>query len=164
MTYQEVQAKARQLRENGLLPKKFSLKQKQSILLEAINAVEDKETKTVFELTDEELKTYIGAVMSDLRSTWSDKKSYSYRVEVLEGLLEILIERQDLNLYRKDLSVVKGVREEIDEGEEPDGRVFRDKCHLYEYFSKKGATKPVKNFVDSNLVYPEYTSYYRFNY
>ena len=46
MTYQEVQAKARQLREKGLLAKKFNLKQKKTILLEAINAVENKQTET----------------------------------------------------------------------------------------------------------------------
>ena len=46
MTYKEVQAKARKLRENGQLPKKFSLKQKKTILIEAINAVENKETET----------------------------------------------------------------------------------------------------------------------
>ena len=46
MTYREVQAKAKQLRENGLLPKKFNLKQKKTILIEAINAVENKQTET----------------------------------------------------------------------------------------------------------------------
>lgn len=46
MTYQEAQAKARQLRDNGVLPKKFSLKQKKTILIEAINAVEKKQTKS----------------------------------------------------------------------------------------------------------------------
>lgn len=49
MTYQEVQAKARQLRENGLLAKKFSLKQKKSILLEAIATVENKQSETATE-------------------------------------------------------------------------------------------------------------------
>ena len=46
MTYQEVQAKARQLREKGLLPKKFNLKQKKTMLLEAINSVENEQTNT----------------------------------------------------------------------------------------------------------------------
>ena len=46
MTYQQLQAKARQLRDKGLLPKKFSLKQKAVILLEAINTVENKQSET----------------------------------------------------------------------------------------------------------------------
>ena len=46
MNYKELQAKARQLRETGKLPKKFRLNQKTEILREAINAVENKQTKT----------------------------------------------------------------------------------------------------------------------
>ena len=46
MNYRQVQAKARQLREDGLLPKKFNLKQKKTILMEAIISVENKQTET----------------------------------------------------------------------------------------------------------------------
>lgn len=121
--------------------------------------------KTVFELTDEELKTYIGSVMSDLRGSWSDIKSYRHRVEVVSGLLEILIKRPgikptDLQRYRQDLSLAEKVLGETNEGEEPDGRVFRKECYLYEYVSREGVTEYVKDLVDSNLEYPEYTSFY----
>ena len=121
--------------------------------------------KTVFDLTNEELKTYIGSIMSDLRSTWIDVKSYKDRLEVLQGLLELLIEKEgldedDLNDYRHDLEVVDRVLNETDEGEEPDGRVFRDECCLYEYASKDGVTNDVKAYVDCFLDLPQYSSFY----
>ena len=46
MNYKELQAKARQLRETGKLPKKFRLNQKTEILREAIKSVEKKQTKS----------------------------------------------------------------------------------------------------------------------
>ena len=46
MTYKQLQAKARQLREMGKLPKKFRLNQKTEILREAIKSVEKKQTKS----------------------------------------------------------------------------------------------------------------------
>ena len=49
MTYKELQAKARQLRDTGKLPKKFRLNQKTEILIQAINSVENKETKSTTE-------------------------------------------------------------------------------------------------------------------
>ena len=45
MTYKQLQAKARQLREMGKLPKKFRLNQKTEILREAIKSVEKKQAK-----------------------------------------------------------------------------------------------------------------------
>ena len=46
MNYKELQAKARQLRETGKLPKKFRLNQKTEILIQAINSVENIESNT----------------------------------------------------------------------------------------------------------------------
>ena len=45
MNYKELQAKARQLREMGKLPKKFRLNQKTEILRQAIKSVENEQTK-----------------------------------------------------------------------------------------------------------------------
>lgn len=105
--------------------------------------------KTVFDLTNADLKTYIGSIMSDLNSSWIDVKSYKYRIEVLQSLLELLIgkdglDEDDLNHYRHDLEVVNKVVSEIDEGEKPYGYIFKKECYLYGYVSKYGMTEDVK--------------------
>lgn len=105
--------------------------------------------KTVFDFTNAELKTYIGSIMSELYISWIDVKSYKYKLELLQSLLELLIgrdglDKDDLSHYRHDLEVVNKEISETDEGEEPNGGIIKKECYLYGYVSKAGLTEDVK--------------------
>lgn len=98
MTYREVQAKARQLRENGLLPKKFNLKQKKSILMEAIISVQNKQIETATqnqEMTQEVFNT-------KLIQVYLEEKRY----QELEGVVAITRARLE-ELFKKHHGVNK---------------------------------------------------------
>lgn len=84
----------------------------------------------------EELKVYIGAMTLDLRSDWSD--NYSDRIAYVINAYGYLIEKDPSVLYKEDYLVAQ---EEYQDPE--DGRIFRDSCCLYAYYTEEGFTKRV---------------------
>jgi hypothetical protein len=94
-------------------------------------------------MTQEELKTCLGQLMSDLRGNWAF--DYSER---LQTAFQLCQEIED------DTSMIEQTIESQQEGDW-DGRCFRGKI-FYGYASEEGSTEEVKKWLENNLSYPEH--------
>lgn len=107
------------------------------------------------EWSQEELKTFAGLLMLDLRGSWNQNDE-----DRIESLSEVLhyISYEDVDedqevLGLKDLCQ-KCLEEYIPSGCY-DGRIFRDEP-LYGYYSPEGATERVCEDLNYLMNYPEY--------
>ena len=89
----------------------------------------------------EELKTVIGALMSDLRGNWA----YDY-IERMQLLIQLLVELKNMDIeYTLDVdNLISHTEREISEPFE--GRTFRG-CFLYGYKSEEGCTIEVHTYL-----------------
>lgn len=97
-------------------------------------------------MNQEELKTCLGQLLSDLRGNWA----YEYS-ERMNKALELCYQIED---YTDD--IVSTIDTELNDGDY-DGRCFK-KCSFYGYFSDEGTTDEVKKWLQINLTHPEYCS------
>ena len=94
-------------------------------------------------MNQEELKTCLGQLLSDLRGNWA----YEY--------YDRLIKAEELcNLIEEDTSVIESKIEYQKEGDY-EGRTFKN-VSFYNYFSEDGSTAKVKEWLQNNLTHPEY--------
>ena len=105
--------------------------------------------------TLEELKTYVGLMMLDLRGNWGF--DYQYRIELTNDFLTAIIEHEDSSEEDKsdaqeDIEI--GLHE-IESGDY-DGRVYRDCANFYGYKSEEGLTQKIHNMLMMDMTYPEY--------
>lgn len=106
----------------------------------------------MYDFSIEELKTCAGCIMLDLRNDWSSMFSkHSYRINELIDILEILCDKDPKNIsdYEDDLKVA---RSELYGNY--DGRVFRDCCCMYEYYSQEGYSQEVRDYLRNILSSP----------
>ena len=101
----------------------------------------------------EELLTYISYMENDIRNDWNEH--YTWRLEMLESKLEILLDHPDLtpSLEIKTINDLNIVADELET--QWDGRMFRDYGELYSYYNKKGYTERIKNELRDDLNDPE---------
>ena len=99
-------------------------------------------------MTEEELKTAIGAIMRDLRGNWG--WDYEDRLE------EVILLLKQLKNYLPDEpridNVIRTAESELEEA--TDGRIFRGD-YLYSYESEEGRTQEVYDYLQNVLTYPE---------
>ena len=92
--------------------------------------------------TVEELKTYVGIMMGDLRCNWA--YSYMDRMQkVEEKLFAIRYNSDATDSDKEDATEDSVIIENEMDGCEFDGRVFRD-ANFYDYCSKEGLTEEVE--------------------
>lgn len=101
----------------------------------------------------EELKTFCGTLMLDLRGSWAS--NYVSRMEELIEKLELIRDHpdassEDINMAECDIKLTEGEINSM-----YDGRIFRDCGHFYGYQSEDGLTKNVKETLEMILEYPE---------
>lgn len=96
-------------------------------------------------MTQEELKTCLGQLLSDLRGNWA--YDYHSRMQTALGLCSQIDE---------DTTDVENRIEREMEGDY-DGRIFRN-GDFYGYSSDEGTTEEVKKWLENNLTHPEYCS------
>lgn len=96
-------------------------------------------------MEQEELKTCLGQLLSDLRSDWS----YMY-YDRLKTALNLCNNIQD-----NTIDIECKIDEEINDFYGCDGRTFRS-LKMYNYSSKEGITERVKEWLNNNLNHPEY--------
>lgn len=105
--------------------------------------------------TLEELKTYCGLMMVDLRSNWA--YDYIGRIEDLNYMLEDIINHPDASEEDK-----KYAQEDIQIGLDEikdcefDGRAYRDCANYYNYYTKEGLTDRIVSILKIDMTYPEY--------
>ncbi len=100
----------------------------------------------------EELKTYVGLMMLDLRGNWAF--DYVNRMEYCRDYLEQIasISEKDRDNALEDIELINS---EIKDGCF-DGRIFRDSANFYGYSSSEGLTDNVINELKTDMTYPEY--------
>lgn len=102
--------------------------------------------------TEEELKTYLGGISTDLRGDWSC--NYQGRISSLIEALELLLDKREA----PDDELMRDILVAEEEYENPyDGRVFRDSFSLYGYSSDEGFTLRVYSQLKCDCNYPEKT-------
>lgn len=104
-------------------------------------------------MTMEELKTFCGTLMLDLRGDWSS--NYSSHMEDLIEKLELIRDHpdassEDINMAESDIKLTEGEMDSL-----YDGRIFRDYANFYGYQSEDGLTQIVKEELEMILEYPE---------
>lgn len=107
------------------------------------------------EWSQEELKTFAGLLMLDLRGSWNQNDEY--RIESLSEVLHhISYEHIDEDQEVLDLLDLchECLKEDIPSGCY-DGRIFRDEF-LYGYHSPEGATERVCEDLNHLMNFPEY--------
>ena len=105
--------------------------------------------------TLEELKTYVGLMMLDLRGNWAYE--YKDRIEYVNQYLDEIVNHPDATDEDKSSALDDkgiGIRELEDGGY--DGRVYRDCANYYGYSSKEGLTDEVIKELSDDMTYPEY--------
>lgn len=107
------------------------------------------------EYTLEELKTYCGLMMLDLRGNWGYQ--YTERIEYLNDMLSLIVihpdaSKEDKTSAQEDIRI--GI-EEIEDGEF-DGRVYRDCANYYGYQSREGLTDKIFKELSTDMTYPQY--------
>lgn len=105
--------------------------------------------------TLEELKTYCGLMMLDLRWNWAF--DYVDRIGYLNDMLSLIITHPDAQECDK-ISAQEDIQIGIDEIEdgEFDGRVYRNFANFYGYKSKEGLTDKIFKELSDDMSYPEY--------
>lgn len=100
----------------------------------------------------EELKTYVGLMMLDLRGNWAF--NYVERMEYCRDYLEQIasISEEDRDSALEDIELINS---EIEDGCF-DGRIFRDSANFYGYSSEEGLTNEVLSELKCDMSYPEY--------
>lgn len=104
--------------------------------------------------TLEELKTYVGLMMLDLRGNWAYE--YKDRIEYVNQYLDEIVNHPDATDEDKSsaLSDSKIGISELEDGGY-DGRVYRDCANYYGYSSKEGLTDEVIKELSDDMTYPE---------
>lgn len=107
------------------------------------------------DFTEEELKTFTGCLMLDLRGSWNWNDSS--RIESLQEAFIALKEHLEGDELKESEDMIKFCEEELVDcaSGEWDGRVFRGEF-LYGYRTDKGCTQRVKDELDYICNYPEY--------
>lgn len=109
--------------------------------------------------TKEELKTYIGCLMLDLRGSWG--WDVEERVEELRDCFSLLTSfEEDERALNEIYGMIDFCNEELEESipnGDFDGRIFRGE-YLYGYSSPEGKTQKVKELLEVTLNYPEHHS------
>ena len=94
-------------------------------------------------MNQEELKTCLGMLLSDLRGNWA----YEY--------YDRLVKAEELcNLIEDDTSIIESKIDYQKQGDY-EGRTFKS-VSLYNYHSEEGSTENVKEWLRNNLTHPEY--------
>ena len=108
----------------------------------------------------EEIKTYVGIMMTDLRGNWAF--DYVDRMEDVREELTILRAHADASSSDQQYALedIELIDEEIRECEF-DGRIFRDCANFYNYCSKEGFTEQVQKELEDMMSYPENLDSYR---
>lgn len=103
----------------------------------------------------EELKTYCGLMMLDLRGNWGF--NYQDRIEYLNQYLDEIINHPSATILEKE-NAKEDKQIGLDELEDGgyDGRVYRDCANLYGYKSDEGLTNEVYLELAQDMTYPEY--------
>jgi phage tail tube protein FII len=104
--------------------------------------------------TLEELKTYCGYMMEDLRGNWAF--NYVDRIEELNSFLQEICNHKDSTETDKANALVDinlGL-EEL-ESDFKDGRIYRDCAIFYGYKSDEGLTKQIYTKLSEDMTYPE---------
>jgi hypothetical protein len=105
--------------------------------------------------TLEELKTYCGLIMVDLRGNWA--YDYICRIEDLNYMLEDIINHPDATNEDK-INATEDIKIGLDEIKygEFDGRVYRDCANYYNYYTNEGLTDRIVSILKIDMTYPEY--------
>ena len=102
----------------------------------------------------EELKTYCGYIMKDLRGNWAF--NYEDRIYELNSFLQEICNHKDSTEIDKENALTDinlGV-EEL-ESEFKDGRIYRDCAKFYGYKSEEGLTEQIYTKLSKDMTYPE---------
>jgi hypothetical protein len=105
--------------------------------------------------SQEELKTFVGLLMLDLRGSWYENDEA--RIESLEDALHY-ISFEDVDEDQSVLDLIdlcEDCLKEIIPAGDYDGRIFRGEF-LYGYCSQEGLTSKVKKELEVIMNYPEY--------
>jgi len=104
--------------------------------------------------TSEEHKTYVGLMMRDLRGSWGN--NYTMRInECIESLEALCKDNTIAPSVKKDFMADIGTCIDERDGEDQDGRIFRDCATMYNYNSDEGYTDRVKKALSENCEYWE---------